>query len=339
MTRSAKDSRPTVVSLFAGCGGSSLGYRMAGFRELAAVEWWDEACRTLRENFPGVNVLEGDVREKLEDVRVMLGGTDLDVLDGSPPCQGFSLMNCRKRSKGDIYDPRNDLVVEYIRWVRELQPRMFIMENVRGMVIGPMVARFNSFLREMQGLNYFVQARLISMAMLGVPQVRERVIIVGVRNGIEKKYEFPKPVANNTDYTKVLDAIEQDEREAAFLCECENKTIRELWKGKFEPHNAYFSFCKMKPGKLIPTLTASGGQFGLASGAFHHAQPRRLTIAEAKLASTFPSGFRFAGEDDYFLRGRREGAKIYGTIMRQLGNCVPPLGIQRIAERALEVLR
>lgn len=337
--KTSTDKRPTVVSLFAGCGGSSLGYKMAGFREVAAVEWWDEACRTLRVNFPGISILEGDVREKLEDARGLLCGKELDVLDGSPPCQGFSLGNCRKRSKGDIYDPRNDLVVEYIRWVRELQPRTFVMENVRGMVIGPMIARFNSFLREMQALNYQVQARLVSMAMLGVPQVRERVIIVGVRNDVGKKYEFPRPKINSVDYTKVLDALKQDKREADFLQLCENKAIREIWKGKFEPHNAYFSFCKMKPGKPIPTLTASGGQFGLASGAFHHAQPRRLTIPEAKVASTFPMDFKFEGEEDYFLRGKKDGAKIYGVIMRQLGNCVPPLGVQKIAEKLLEVLR
>ena len=150
MTRAVKDNRPTVVSLFAGCGGSSLGYRMAGFRELAAVEWWDVACDTLRRNFPGTLVIQGDVREQLEAVRILLDGKELDVLDGSPPCQGFSVANSRERSKKNIHDVRNDLVSEYIRWVRALQPRMFIMVNVRGMVIGPMVARFNSVLREMQ---------------------------------------------------------------------------------------------------------------------------------------------------------------------------------------------
>ena len=101
------ENAPTVVSLFAGCGGSSLGYSMAGYRELLAVEWNDNAVETFRLNFPNVHVFHKDivdlsVAQCLKMIELKAG--ELDVLDGSPPCQGFSTIG-----KRDFYDDRNQL--------------------------------------------------------------------------------------------------------------------------------------------------------------------------------------------------------------------------------------
>ncbi|MBW7959864.1 MAG: DNA cytosine methyltransferase, partial [Candidatus Promineofilum sp.] len=127
---------PTVISTFAGAGGSSLGYSMAGFRELLAVEWDDNAVETFRLNFPGVPVYHGDIAKLSVDECLDMAGIatgDLDVLDGSPPCQGFSTAGKRQ-----LDDPRNQLFREYVRLLRGLQPKVFVMENVSGMVKGKM---------------------------------------------------------------------------------------------------------------------------------------------------------------------------------------------------------
>lgn len=125
------DNAPTVISTFAGAGGSSLGYSMAGFRELLAVEWDDNAIETFRINFHDVPIYHGDITKlSVEQVLRMTGlqSGELDILDGSPPCQGFSTAGKRQ-----LDDPRNQLFREYVRILRGLRPKVFIMENVSGM--------------------------------------------------------------------------------------------------------------------------------------------------------------------------------------------------------------
>lgn len=171
---------PTVVSTFAGCGGSSLGYSMAGFRELLAVEWDDNAVQTFKLNFPEVPIYHGDIGKLSVDEVLQLTGLkpgELDVLDGSPPCQGFSTAG--KREFGDT---RNQLFREYVRLLRGLRPKAFVMENVSGMVKGKMKLIFAEVLRELKASGYAVKARLLNAMYFGVPQSRERMIFIGVRD-------------------------------------------------------------------------------------------------------------------------------------------------------------
>jgi DNA (cytosine-5)-methyltransferase 1 len=184
------ENAPTVISLFAGCGGSSLGYSMAGYRELLAVEWNDNAVATFRLNFPDVPVYHGDiaklsVAECMRLANVKEG--ELDVLDGSPPCQGFSTAGKRKFS-----DNRNQLFREYVRLLRGLHPKVFIMENVSGMVKGLMKLIFADIMRELKASGYRVSARLLNAMYFGVPQSRERMIFIGVREGLEIEPSHPK---------------------------------------------------------------------------------------------------------------------------------------------------
>lgn len=172
---------PTVISLFAGCGGSSLGYSMAGFRELLAVEWDDNAAATFRLNFPDVPVYHGDIT-KLASVDLMqlagIGPGELDVLDGSPPCQGFSTAG-----KRNMDDSRNQLFHEFTRILRDLHPRAFVMENVSGMVKGKMKLIFVEILKELKACGYQVSARLMNAMYFNVPQDRARMIFIGTREG------------------------------------------------------------------------------------------------------------------------------------------------------------
>ncbi|MCE3236121.1 MAG: cytosine methyltransferase [Vampirovibrio sp.] len=127
---------PKVISLFAGCGGSSLGYKLAGCEVLAAVEYDKNAAAVYRENFEGTRLYEADItlldpESVLADLNLKPG--KLDILDGSPHCQGFSMAGKRRMN-----DPRNRLFEEYVRFLKIMRPRAFVMENVPGLVIGNM---------------------------------------------------------------------------------------------------------------------------------------------------------------------------------------------------------
>lgn len=180
---------PTVISTFAGAGGSSLGYSMAGYRELLAVEWDDNAVATFKLNFPDVPVYHGDICKLTVDECLKLAGLtgprQLDVLDGSPPCQGFSTAG-----KRDMTDDRNQLFREFVRLLRGLRPKVFVMENVSGMVKGKMKLIFAEIMRELKASGYVVSARLLNAMYFNVPQSRERMIFIGVREdlGIAPKY-------------------------------------------------------------------------------------------------------------------------------------------------------
>lgn len=181
---------PTVISTFAGCGGSSLGYSMAGFRELLAVEWDNNAVDTFRLNFPHVSVYHGDICKLSVEECIKLSGLmqpgELDVLDGSPPCQGFSTAGKRQMS-----DTRNQLFLEYVRLLRGLQPKAFVMENVSGMIKGKMKLIFADIMRELKASGYEVKTWLLNAKYFYVPQSRERLIFIGVRkNVLQDKCRF-----------------------------------------------------------------------------------------------------------------------------------------------------
>jgi len=181
---------PTVISTFAGCGGSSLGYSMAGFKELLAVEWDDNAVATFKLNFPDVPVYHGDIAKlSVEDVLQQTGLQvgELDVFDGSPPCQGFSTAG-----KRDFDDDRNQLFREYVRLLRGLKPKVFVMENVSGMVKGKMKLIFADILRELKASGYRVSARLLNAMYFNVPQSRQRMIFIGVREDLGIEPSHPK---------------------------------------------------------------------------------------------------------------------------------------------------
>lgn len=191
-----------VATLFAGCGGSSLGYRMAGFHVVYANEFVEHAAETYRANArPGTLVDLRDIRdvkgtEILEHVR----GGELDVLDGSPPCQPFSTSGARdrtwglERQYGDHVQRADDLFYEYARLVEECRPRVFVAENVTGLVKGTAKGYFKLIHARLRGAGYRVQARVVDAQWLGVPQARQRVIFVGVRDDLGQDPRFPLPL-------------------------------------------------------------------------------------------------------------------------------------------------
>ena len=252
--------KPTVISLFAGAGGSSLGYHLAGYEERLAVEWDANAVATFRLNFPTVPVFHGDIatltsEEAMRLARVRPG--ELDVLDGSPPCQGFSTAGNRRYS-----DPRNSLFIEYARLLRDLQPRAFVMENVKGLVQGPMKQAYLRIIDTLRGCGYRARGQIMNAMFYDVPQSRQRVIVIGVRSDLGIEPSHPKPRSAPAGITRL------DERPK-----------------RFSPRR--FGDKIVREGQPVPTLTKMDRRFW----------DRRTEFGPLSYAAaaSFPETFQFAG--------------------------------------------
>lgn len=170
----------TAVDLFAGAGGFSLGFSMAGYKLGLSVEIDAWACDTLRHNHPGLKVIQGDITQLNDDsaIRALLPKSP-DIIFGGPPCQGFSIAGPARK---DPSDPRNSLFMNFVQWVGTLKPKVFVMENVKGLM-----ARKNSsgenvieiIKASFAAKGYHVEVWSLCAANYGVPQVRDRIFIVG----------------------------------------------------------------------------------------------------------------------------------------------------------------
>ncbi len=184
---------PRVLDLFAGAGGLSLGFQQAGFQVYAAIEQDSWACETLRRNNPRTRVLESDIRS-LSDSSILqeFGREGVAGVIGGPPCQGFSHSNVTKR---DPSDPRNSLFQDFVRFVRQLAPGFFLMENVPGLQRGSLRngrPAIEVILDSLSELNYDVHYSVLNAHLFGVPQVRQRLFFLGVRNS-RLKDPWPRP--------------------------------------------------------------------------------------------------------------------------------------------------
>jgi DNA (cytosine-5)-methyltransferase 1 len=193
-----------VASTFSGCGGSSLGYRMAGFKVAWANEFIPAARDTYRANFPATRLDERDIRQveprEILDAAGLQAG-ELDLLDGSPPCASFSMAGKRQRHWGqvksysDSKQRTDDLFFQFVRLLRGLQPRVFVAENVSGLVKGVGKGFFLDILAALKDCGYRVEAQLLDAQWLGVPQARQRLFFVGTRFDLATKPAFPAPLA------------------------------------------------------------------------------------------------------------------------------------------------
>ena len=312
LTPRASDA-PTVISLFAGCGGSSLGYSMAGYRELLAVEWDDNAVETFKLNFLEVPVYHGDIAKlSVEDVlaRASLQPEELDVLDGSPPCQGFSTAG--KREMGDS---RNQLFREYVRLLRGLRPKVFVMENVSGMVKGKMKLIFVEILKELKASGYKVSVRLLNAMYFHVPQSRQRLIFIGVREDVGKP-SHPRPCARPVALREALNGLVDQKQIAPALYPNQRKHYAETRRGK--SHHKRFALVRLDWGATAPTILKPSG----SGGHMHPDEPRLLNTGELQRLATFPDGFRFSGT--------------WNNSVNRIGNSVPPLLMRAIAQHIRE---
>ena len=314
---------PTVISTFACGGGSSLGYSMAGFRELLANEWDDNAVQTFKLNFPDVPVIQGDIAKlTVEEVLNIIGlkPGELDVFDGSPPCQGFSTAGKRVMD-----DPRNGLYKEYVRLLRGLQPKVFVMENVSGMVKGKMKLIFAEILRELKASGYKVSARLLNAMYFNVPQSRQRMIFIGVRNDLGIEPSHPEAESNGFSPKIAFDNCKDDEikplpdwlKEVAKYIDAGNYnhiSVKRAFKNIRGKTGGSQSTSRLSWSRVSCTLCKSEI---VSSGIIHPDGERYLTIGEMKRISSFP--------DEFVLVGERKDK------VNRLGNSVPPLFMRSIA--------
>jgi DNA (cytosine-5)-methyltransferase 1 len=317
-----KPDAPTVVSLFAGCGGSSLGYSMVGFRELLAAEWEGNAVEVFRRNFPEVQVYPGDIGKLRPSILGIPAGT-LDVLDGSPPCQGFSTSGRR-----NLDDPRNDLFREFVRLLDAWQPRVFVMENVSGMVRGDMRAIFATALDALRaaGPGYRVAVRLVDASRLGVPQARQRLIFIGTRNGLGVAPRHPKPhryVPTVRDAWYDLDSPGEYpplSRKFAVLAPLippgrnGNEALRRAGRA-----SGFWDKWRLRWDRPANTITKTGPNL------LHPNEHRALGIRELSRLQSFPDEFDW-------------GRSSYTEIHARIGNSVPPMMMRAIATAVRGIL-
>jgi DNA (cytosine-5)-methyltransferase 1 len=319
----------TVVSTFSGCGGSSLGYQRAGGKVLLAIEWDTNAVDTYRLNFPETDVYQGDIRKlTAADVlkRTGLHKEELDILDGSPPCQGFSMVGRR-----EFNDERNQLFRDFVRLLQGLKPKVFVMENVSGLVRGKMKLQFANILKELKSCGYKVNVRLLNAMYFGVPQSRQRLIFIGVRNDLKTEPSFPSGSAKLITTSEALKGLRVSKRERAWLLEAGQKYAayrdwHRIPPGKNRQDAGFltgFSCSKAHPDKPSPTITKNDSHI-TAHGMLHWSERRRFTVGEFKRFASFPDTFKFAGD--------------YEDAVARIGNSVPPQFMRRIAEHVREHL-
>ena len=172
----------TTIDLFSGCGGMSLGFKMAGFNSIFASDVDENAGKTFMRNFPETPFQVADICQITKnDVDKITGGVIPDIIVGGPPCQGFSLANKRRNTIKD--DPRNKLFYQFVKFIDWYSPKAFVMENVKGLlsmqkgqVIKTIIEEFTN-----AGAGYNVEYKVLRASDFGVPQMRERVIVIGIR--------------------------------------------------------------------------------------------------------------------------------------------------------------
>lgn len=341
------------ISTFSGSGGSSLGYKMAGFNVLVASEFMPAAAATYRLNHPGTYVLPDDIRNVTGNVLLGIAGLkrgELDLLDGSPPCSAFSMAGLRDKAWGVEKDYSSttaqvvdDLFFEFARIIDETHPKVFVAENVAGLAVGSAKGYFKEIMERLKssGPGYNVVARKIESMKLGVPQKRQRLIFVGVRSDLHKKKPaFPTPSSIRIPLIAAiqglarpkpenLDDFDQsslEQREYDILNE--GTRTRMAWdntdvlrdKGCFRHayqrlfnKDARYMWFKLDPSKVCPTITAK------IPSLFRWDEPRTLSIAEIKRLSSFP--------DDFVCSGN------FRAQWERIGRAVPPVMMGLIASK------
>lgn len=313
-----------VVSTFSGCGGSSLGYKMAGFRVLWANEFIPAAQDTYRANHPTTILDTGDIRKVTVDSILEATGLkvgELDLFDGSPPCASFSTSGLREKAWGKVKDYSDtkqrvdDLFYEYTRLLKGLQPKVFVAENVSGLVKGTAKGQFIEILAALRDCGYRVDAKVLDAQWLGVPQMRQRLIFIGVRNDLNAKPAHPQPLIYRYSVRDAWADVPEDDNVRSFKdtklyphwlqCDSKGNNERRLNLKRLRWHEPSNSICQ--------TMSNSPGTAAIA----HPDEPRYPTIAELKRIGGFP--------DDFILTGD------FSKQWERIGRAVPPVMMMHIA--------
>lgn len=317
--------RIKTLSLFSGAGGLDIGFKDAGFDIIEQNELVNDFAETLRIND------KNNHKVVCKDVRKYSGKHlkgKIDFIIGGPPCQPFSSASRRAFGVNGTIDARGTLFNEYVRILKEVQPKGFLFENVYGIVSANKGQDWKMIVTAFERAGYNIHYKILDAADYGTPQHRARLIIVGLKENI--KYDFPLPThgpdspnklkyfsaretlkgVSKTEkndlkvtgkYGYLLDNIPVGMNYSYYTSKIGNPVAIFAWRSKFSDF-----LYKADPDQPVKTIKASGGQY---TGPFHW-ENRRFSVAEYKRLQTFP--------DDYELNGSRL------TQIKQIGNSVPP---------------
>lgn len=337
-----------VVSLFAGCGGSSTGYRLAGGKVLAINEFVKNAQDCYAKNYPDTHIFTEDIRQLngdtiLKQINLKVG--ELDIMDGSPPCASFSMAGNREEDWGkekkysDTTQRTDDLFFEYARIIKEVQPKVFVAENVKGLILGSASNLLGSDQMNLFGdekdtiyhtlinCGYSVRYKVLNSKDYGVPQQRERLIIIGVRKDIDKQITFPKKFSEIVTVRGAFEGLINPENELKESSMSEGKVkevaymLKQGESGEKYAKNKYFGLKRPLFDDVCFTILARQGN---KSSILHPEETRQLTISEIKRIMSFP--------DDYYV-----GEK-YVLKCERLGRAVPPLLMKEVAEHIYKTI-
>ena len=357
---SEKKSLFNVLSTFAGGGGSSTGYRLAGGKILAINEFVEEAQNTYRENYPNTTIVPGDIKKLTGTYLMEQAGikvSELDILDGSPPCSAFSMAGSISHGKdnthadafgktkqySDIKGVSNveDLFFEFLRVAKDIKPKVIIGENVEGLTMGEAKEYFNKIQNTFEQIGYLVVADVLNASYFGVPQSRKRCFFIGVREDVAEKiglnfmtmYQlYPEPNKEQTTLGEAInDIVNEDKEEVNYLLEkigpdkAVGKTLMKMPKDPdkvltgmdYHEKGHHFNLKRSSLRKPCPTITAMGNLAGVA-GTCHPLEDRKFTIKELKRIMSLPEDFKLTGK--------------HKQQSERIGRMVPPLMMKALAE-------
>lgn len=327
------------IELFAGAGGLALGLEKAGFEEIGLIEIDRKACDTLRLNRPNWNVIEEDVVEfskknLLKEFNLQKG--ELDLLSGGYPCQSFSYAGKRL----GIDDVRGTMFYYYAEFLRQLQPKMFLAENVKGLTTHDGGKTMKTMLDVFEELGYEVKWRVLDAWNYGVAEKRQRVVIIGIREDLKDKikFEYPKP----HDYKPVLKDVLQNvpKSEGAKYPEKKKKVFDLVPPGGYwkdlpdDVARDYMKSCYFMGGGRTgiarrlswnePSLTLTCSPMMKQTDRCHPDESRPFTTREYARIQSFPDDWNFAGK--------------MSDVYKQIGNAVPVELARNVGESIMKAL-
>lgn len=318
--------RLKVASLFCGCGGTDVGL-LGGFDFLGkhysenqidivyANDIDDNACSIFKENF-NITPDNRDIREvSSNDI------PDFDILTGGFPCQSFSIVAQNPKRLG-VKDDRGKLFFEMCRILRERQPKCFIAENVKGILTANNKSAFPLIIKEFEDCGYDVKYDILNSANFGVPQKRERVIIVGFRKDLNIKFEFPKlEITEENDYTPLKTVIENDVDEKYYFSQ---KAVEGMMKKRATMNKGRAQDiekpCNTVGAHLAKVSLNSTDPVLMVDGRY-----RRFTPREVARIQSFPENFKLVGSE--------------AAQYRALGNAIPPIMFWYVTNTVMEYLK
>ena len=359
----------TVIDLFAGCGGMSSGFLKAGYDVISAVEYDKSIGETLKKNHPDTKVFIDDIAN-INSSDLLLTYDEVDIIVGGPPCQGFSMAGKRIRSSGAfLNDPRNNLFKEFYRVVSDLMPKVFVMENVPGILNFQNGLVKDSIMKSFNDIGFKTSFKILLASEYGVPQLRKRAYFIGNRIGLDSNSLFPKKTHgdNLEDVITISDAIFDlpfiDAGEGSFQMNYEQAATTDYQKlmrgnsryvfnhtsSKHDPR--IINIMKMvKEGEGMKNLPEKFKTKSVHSGAYGRMDRQRPAYTITTRFDTPPVGRvthpvlnrSITAREAARLQSFSDNFIFYGSktsVGKQIGNAVPPLLAKQIALSIKDKLR